>query len=273
MKLAFSLVELSIVLVILGLLVGGVLSGQSLIRAAEIRGVSTDISKYQAASQAFRDKYFAIPGDMKNATSFWGNATTGTTGGDCTAPESDAGTAPQTCNGNGDGLIGQSGNTNLNNSEVFRYWQHLANAGLIEGRYAGVASDTPAGGTTWRVAVPGTNIPAGRLPRSGFTVASTAISSNGSGGVNSWAGGDTGVIKQWAYVGAATTGDLNWGAVLKPEELWNIDTKLDDGLPGTGIIRPHGPATGCSTSNDPTTAVYPLTTTTISCTAFVDMKI
>ena len=59
----FSLVELSIVLVILGLLTGGILAGQSLIRAAELRSISTDYSRYIAAVQAFRDKYFALPGD------------------------------------------------------------------------------------------------------------------------------------------------------------------------------------------------------------------
>ena len=72
MKKAFSLVELSIVLVILGLLVGGILTGQSLIRAAELRSVTTEFSQYQTAVMTFRDKYFAIPGDMKNARDFWG---------------------------------------------------------------------------------------------------------------------------------------------------------------------------------------------------------
>ena len=64
----FTLVELSIVLVILGLLVGGVLSGQSLIRAAELRAVSTEHSKFVTAMNSFRDKYFAAPGDMKPPT-------------------------------------------------------------------------------------------------------------------------------------------------------------------------------------------------------------
>lgn len=132
----FSLVELSIVLVILGLLTGGILGGQSLIRAAELRSVATDVSKYRSASYAFRDKYFGLPGDFTRATSFWGNATTGTSGGECTAPESDAGTGTQTCNGDGNGLIGNASTVGQRNSESFRFWQHLANAGLIEGQYA-----------------------------------------------------------------------------------------------------------------------------------------
>ncbi|MBN9993879.1 prepilin-type N-terminal cleavage/methylation domain-containing protein, partial [Listeria monocytogenes] len=73
-KPGFSLIELSIVLVILGLLTGGILAGQSLIRAAELRSVGEEYQKNRTAVATFRDKYFAIPGDMTNATSFWGLA-------------------------------------------------------------------------------------------------------------------------------------------------------------------------------------------------------
>lgn len=74
MKNAFSLVELSIVLVILGLLTGGILAGQNLIRAAELRSVTTQLQQYQTALQTFRNKYFALPGDMTKATDFWTSA-------------------------------------------------------------------------------------------------------------------------------------------------------------------------------------------------------
>ena len=72
-KQGFSLVELSIVLVILGLLTGGILTGQSLIRAAELRSVTTEFQKYQTAMMTFRDRYMALPGDMRNATAFLGS--------------------------------------------------------------------------------------------------------------------------------------------------------------------------------------------------------
>ncbi len=58
-------------LVILGLLTGGILAAQSLIRAAELRSVNTEYNRYITASQAFRDKYFALPGDFSSATRFW----------------------------------------------------------------------------------------------------------------------------------------------------------------------------------------------------------
>ena len=135
MRKGFSLVELSIVLVILGLLVGGVLSGQSLIRAAELRSVSNDLSRYAAAAQTFRDKYFAIPGDMPNATSFWGSAGGANNDAACQAAQT---TAAATCNGDGNGdLLNNNGE-----SEPYLFWKHLANAGLIEGSYSGINAQT-----------------------------------------------------------------------------------------------------------------------------------
>jgi len=125
---AFTLVELSIVLVILGLLVGGVLTGQSLIRAAELRTVTTQYNNYVPAVQTFRSKYFALPGDMPNATSFWGAAAVGA------ACQTTAGSGTQTCDGDANGLI----NTATNSLEYFRAWQQLASAGLIEGNYDGI---------------------------------------------------------------------------------------------------------------------------------------
>src|SRR6201999_103149 len=62
----FTLIELSIVLVIIGLIVGGVLVGQDLIRAAEIRATLTQVEKFNTAVNTFYGKYGALPGDMNN---------------------------------------------------------------------------------------------------------------------------------------------------------------------------------------------------------------
>lgn len=96
----FSLVELSIVLVILGLLTGGILAGQSLIRASELRSVGNDVGRFYTATQSFRDKYFALPGDMAIATQIWG--TQDNTPGTCKTTPS---TTILTCNGDGNGQI------------------------------------------------------------------------------------------------------------------------------------------------------------------------
>src|SRR6202790_4507951 len=68
----FTLIELSIVLVIIGLIVGGILVGQDLVKAAEIRATVAQIEKYNSAVNTFRTKYNAIPGDLSstNATGF-----------------------------------------------------------------------------------------------------------------------------------------------------------------------------------------------------------
>ena len=63
-QVGFTLIELSIVLVIIGLIVGGVLTGQDLIKAAEIRATVGQYEKYNTAVNTFRTKYNGIPGDL-----------------------------------------------------------------------------------------------------------------------------------------------------------------------------------------------------------------
>lgn len=227
----FSLVELSIVLVILGLLTGGILAGQSLIRAAELRSVSADIQRYSAAVYSFRDKYFALPGDMINATSFWGDQATGT--GAC-ASAATADGAPGTCNGNGDGMVADSTN------EMFRFWQHLANAGLVEGQYSGIAG--PANSID---SIPGTNVPRARISNAGFSF--SFVNSPGDAAAYAMNYGNT------FWFGAANSGDRTHNIVLKPEEAWNVDVKADDGLAARGKVIARtgftwGNAASCTTS-------------------------
>ena len=216
---AFSLVELSIVLVILGLLVGGVLSGQALIRASELRAVTAEYMRYKTAVGTFRDKYFALPGDMTNATAFWGTA------GTCPGALATPSTTSATCNGDGNGTLAYNAPTA---NEYFRFWQHLANAGLIEGNYSGVTESVANDYNT----LPGFNSPKSKMTNAGWsaynpgaTVAITDLI---------WYEGNYGNV--FAF-GSTHSGSITDGAVLKPEEAWNIDTKLDDGLPGTGGVR------------------------------------
>jgi prepilin-type N-terminal cleavage/methylation domain-containing protein len=66
----FTLIEMSIVLVIIGLLVGGVLVGQDLIRAAQVRKTGTLIEQLNTAVNTFKLKYNCLPGDCANASDF-----------------------------------------------------------------------------------------------------------------------------------------------------------------------------------------------------------
>ncbi len=226
MKKAFSLVELSIVLVILGLLTGGILAGQSLIRAAEVRSVSADLQRYYTATQTFRDKYMAAPGDMRNAVRFWGAQTGAVTDGydsDCAALTTIS-TGTATCNGNGDGQIGPVA---AHLYERFRLWQHLANAGLIEGSYTGVSA---SGGATAENATAGLNVPRSKISNVGFYIGYWGVNTNNSDG---WFNGD---YKGNCIMMGVANNSYASGAFLKPEELWNLDVKMDDGKPATGNL-------------------------------------
>jgi prepilin-type N-terminal cleavage/methylation domain-containing protein len=201
---AFTLVELSIVLVILGLLIGGILSGKSLIRGAELRSVSKQYSQYFTAVSTFKDKYFALPGDMTNATQFWGARVVGM-GCGWTA-SSDA----LTCNGTGDGRIdGAGGGLTWEN---FRFWQHLSNAGLIEGSY---------NGTTQR--------PVGKIANTSWAVLYSSLSA----------------ANPFTFDGQyENTFDFTSATgFASGEDLWNIDTKMDDGKPATGKLVVFSPTT------------------------------
>lgn len=255
----FSLVELAIVLVILGLLAGGVLSGQSLIRAAEMRSVTTQTDRYITSVYAFRDKYFAIPGDMPNAVKFWGaaagnsndNVNTG-----CDNSLRTASTDKTTCNGNGDGFIALN---TAEDFEMYRMWQHLANAGLIEGAYSGVSDSAVVANT--KTPKIGTNVPAGKLANTGFTVVSYPPNYNQTT-YFPFPGGNV------LYFGGVNTSYTS-NPALKPEEAWNIDTKLDDGKPASGKIMSWRTATDCNTSTDPTLSEYKLQSSTIGCALMI----
>lgn len=247
----FSLVELSIVLVILGLLTGSILAGQSLIRAAELRSVSTQIATYRSAAYAFRDKYMEIPGDMSNATRFWGTAATGT----C---PSAAGTGTQTCNGDGNGALSAAANIG-DFSEQFMFWQHLANAGLVSGSYSG-----RTGPLSEHDIHQGVNVPDARLGNGAvfliryLSPASTTTYSR-----------YPGEYGNLLYLGVDTTSNYDGdNATLTAEEMWNIDTKLDDGRPAYGklvsYIRSY--RSHCATTDVPSTAEYQLTSTSKGCT-------
>lgn len=223
MRTGFSLVELSIVLVILGLLTGGILAGQSLIRASELRSVTTEYNRYITATQTFRDKYFAIPGDFREATKFWGLQVSGS---GCVSNSGIAATStPGACDGNGNGTIEAAGAVSQA-GEFVQFWRHLATAGLIEGTYSGLAG---AGGTNHCVA--NTNCPSSKLNSAGWGI--RGFTTYYSGNLSDWAG-DYGNFFDFGAFGTTTTPQGN--SVLKPEEAWNIDTKIDDGKPGIGKV-------------------------------------
>lgn len=254
----FSLVELSIVLVILGLLTGGILAGQALIRAAELRSVSTESSRWLAATQTFRDKFFAMPGDISNAESFWG-----TLDADSATCKATASTNAQTCNGDGDGNVEVF---TARSREFYRYWQHLANAGLIEGNYNGVQSNAGVYSIAAGVNAPGSKV-GGR--GAAWTIYTNADIVTHGGWASSIFYPRSKYMYQLGGLGG-WGGGLN-GPVLRAEDAWNIDNKMDDGKPGTGIVTTFYASfhTTCTTSDTATNSDYLVSSSGAACVLFL----
>jgi len=120
----FTLVEIAIVLVIIGLLLGGVLKGQELINSAKIKNLVNDFNGISTAVYAYQDRYRALPGDDSNAETRW---------------TAQGITAAGTGLGNGDGTVGGAFNAAAAagaGPESVLFWKELRAAGLIAGNIA-----------------------------------------------------------------------------------------------------------------------------------------
>ena len=252
MRNGFSLVELSIVLVILGLLTGGILAGQSLIRASELRSVTADYQRYLTAAHTFRDKYLAAPGDITSATRFWNRMNANA---DCVTNSATAVGTPGTCDGNGNGLFNNAAVAGQS-SESFQFWRQLALAGLIEGTYTGLSG---TGGVA--DAIPGENAPTSKITNAGWTFKTP---------------GGTGSVAEYKMdygptfmFGIKTIGAETDSRVFRPEEAWGIDVKMDDGKPAYGnVILRFWNTCSTSIANDNYTGEYKLLETQIQCALY-----
>ena len=207
----FTLVELSIVLVIIGLIIGGVLVGQDLIKSAEVRSTIGQKEKYDTAVNTFRNKYNGLPGDLANPANF-GLDSSGT------ASSSTIG------QGNGDGLIQSSGSSAHGFAgESFMIWKHLAKVSLINESIS-AADDYAATAIT---GIGDGSIPSAKIGKGSRWHASSATGFN-------------------YYLLAKITGNITAGTSafvtapadsLTPNEAFQLDTKMDDGLPKSGIAR------------------------------------
>lgn len=234
MRRAFSLVELSIVLVLIGLLVGGILTGRHLVRASQVRSVMADVDRYAIATRAFEEQYNTLPGDFSNATMLWGKNAT-----HCNSAPGGANTNG-TCNGNGDGIINNTSTAYNNTSEAMQFWKHLSLAGLIDGAYSGISGASP------NANIIGANVPATTLKN--VTIAVAAIDYQGSTGT--WLNGTgtnsvwgSGVIKSERMLMVGSPGSGNFwpgNSFLTPAQAQNLDDKMDDGNPITGKIKSMG---------------------------------
>lgn len=112
----FTLVEIAIVLVIIGLLLGGVLKGQELINSAKAKSIITDFRNTATMIAAYQDRFRALPGDDASAQTHLGS----------TAAQADASKA-------GNGMIDGNFDSTSGSSESIIMWQHLRLANLASG--------------------------------------------------------------------------------------------------------------------------------------------
>jgi prepilin-type N-terminal cleavage/methylation domain-containing protein len=127
----FTLIEIALVLVVFGLLLGGILKGQELIQNWRVRDLISQQDGLKAAFYGFFDRYRAYPGDFSSASTTL----------NCT---------PACTNGNGNGLVRPAGVDVID--EQIAVWEHLANAGFVHGNYryaAGDESSASAPGTRY----------------------------------------------------------------------------------------------------------------------------
>jgi len=204
-KSAFTLIELSIVIVIIALLAGGVLFGKDMIAASEMRATVSQFDQFKSAVITFRNKYNALPGDMNpsKAAGFGLFTITGNCGSTCPY-------------GNGflDGFLGSP----VAVYELHVFWRHLYQAGLIDEPMNSSLMQTSNGfpsspPTGWQV---------GLMPKAKFT--------------NNIYWGISGPGYRVAADGSnSETGRNDFDLIsISPILAFALEIKIDDGKPNTG---------------------------------------
>lgn len=219
----FTLVELAIVMVIIGLLIGGILKGQELIANAKVSSTVSQLKGMDAALNTFQDKYSDLPGDIRLATTRIPNC------GDCT-------------NGDGDSRIGGTLALPAATGEGAQAFKHMAAADLLSGidaagntlSFGKILPAVKAGGGMW-------------LGYANAAPGSTTLSTN----------------RHYAMLNGSPSAISNTSGVLSGSTAAQIDRKLDDGQPQAGTVQTVGanctagsPATYDEASTTSTCAMY-----------------
>ncbi len=237
----FTLVEISVVLVIIGFIIGGVLVGKNMIRSSQILAITADLQKFKTAVSMFQKKYNALPGDMYNAQNYWGSA------GSCSSDQ----TTLATCNGDGDGKIESNTASGAVGNENFLFWKHLANAELIKGNYVGRTDGSNTYSATDR------NSPQTKLKNSLWYTENFGTIPPSS----DWSGAAfNGIYAHTLELGAYSANTRPGSGIITASEAAALDTKIDDGKPGTGNMLVKITWQLCTvkpgTSTSPTSAEY-----------------
>ena len=234
----FTLVELAVVMIIVGLLIGGILKGQQLITNAQVASTITQIKGIDTAVSTFRDSYRALPGDMSGASTRLPNCTS----------------APCSTGGDGNGRLNNTPTANpAAGDEGVIMFANLAAADLLSGI---------DGSTTiqWGSALPAASSGGGFY---------AGYHASGPLGANAAPVGGHYLSLQADPAGPSGTG---FGA-LDANQAQRIDNKMDDGATTTGSVFPADAGNGCGqvVSSAPN-GLYDTVTNAKACDLFIRMQ-
>lgn len=210
----FTLVELAIVMIIIGLLIGGVLKGQELITNAQVTSTASQVKGFDAAITTFRDAQNALPGDL---------ATPNVRLPNCAG-------VPCSRVGNANGIIngaGLPGVANTTDDEAGAAWAQMNAANLI----SGVQQDAALQGF-------GTLTPSASIGGGYF------LNYSANGAANARTGPLFPVGHYLTLAGVANANLSGNNGLLTTAKAARIDRKLDDGIPNSGNVR--GAGTNCA---------------------------
>jgi prepilin-type N-terminal cleavage/methylation domain-containing protein len=215
----FTLVELAIVMVIIGLLIGGVLKGQALINNAKVSSSVTQLKSIDTGLNAFQDKFGALPGDLQSAGTRLPKCSNAT---NCNIAAAD-----------GDGLIegpNDTGAVIITTTEATAVFPQLTAADMLSSTADGTQAYSTGAVTFPNFSLGGQM----RLSYGDGTAQTGLIFATKQAGTFLAAGGLAGT----AMGGANGT--------LSPSDLASIDRKIDDGRPNTGTVYAAGAAATCT---------------------------
>lgn len=231
---AFTLVELSIVIAIIGVLITMVISGKELYQNSKTKILVKQFKTIDSAISFFKSSYKALPGDMDTATRYWSSS----------------------ANGDGDGTIEYA----LDGSfevEGLRAFQQLNLTDLLVGDFCGTqagSSDSTcqAAATGKKGARIDINIPKTTYEGVGIYIDYIDYASH------------LGSSNHWIIAGKEVADSQNTGSALVPKTAYLIDLKFDDSFPETGNILANGSGTTCYDASSP--KEYQQTTDSVTCT-------
>jgi len=222
----FTLIELSVVLVIIGLIIGGVLVGRDLINAAAVRAQIKQIEQYNAAVNTFRSKYGYLPGDIPDpAASGFGFKARG--------PYAGEGDGNGVIEGNYDDHVDYNWGNQEGIGETVLFWADLSAANLIEGNFTAASATSYLPNIT--ASALNNYFPVAKIGQGNFIYVWSGgwdMTAPGIGDGNNYYG-----MSAVSAVGSpCDTGCMHSTPGLSVTQAYMIDSKMDDGLPQTGRV-------------------------------------